>query len=164
MLIGKNCPQAKIAHRQKLPIGKICLPKSPYSHDAFIYGIAEIIIESSDTHSCIALPYSCIGLLRDVGAHPEFGQVSAPIRTLDMHIQPMDTVFRVLISGYTHPFSGYAHSYSKFEYEAHPNPRYISVFNFWILLHRLDTAYPQSRAQLLSGARARLRPRDIING
>lgn len=75
----------------------------------------------------------------------------------------MDTVFRVLISGYTHPsfgygstysnsrytahpFSGYAHSYSKFEYEAHPDPRYISVFNFWILLHELDTAYPQSRA------------------
>ncbi len=54
----------------------------------------------------------------------------------------MDTVFRVLISGYTHPSFGYAHSYSKFEYEAHPDPRYISVFNFWILLHELDTAYP----------------------
>ena len=33
---------------------------------------------------------------------------SAPIRTLDMHIRPMDTVFGVRIGRRTHPFFGYA--------------------------------------------------------
>ena len=84
---------------------------SPYSHYAFIYGIAYIIIESGDTTFHVSASLCMYRSAKRRRGAFKIWIGSAPIRTLDMHIRPMDTVFGVRIGRRTHPFFGYAAPY-----------------------------------------------------